>query len=85
MIEDWKGIVRSVAHGIKSIDDTGEGVTVGAVAPKGGSTPETMQRDRARSQLLWLVDQAWRAAKNGRADDARWWNDRAVCALWNMN
>jgi hypothetical protein len=75
MIEDWKGI---------GIDDTDEGATVVAVAPTGG-TPETTQRDRARSQLLWLVDQAWRAAKNGRADDARWWTDRAICALWNMN
>jgi hypothetical protein len=72
MIEDWKGIVGS------------EGVTVVAVAPNGG-TPEATQQDRARSQLRWLVDQAWRAAKNGRADDARWWNDRAIGALWNMN
>jgi len=66
------------------IDDTDDGATVFAVAPTRG-TPETTQRDRARSQLRWLVDQAWRATKNGRADDARWWTDRAICALWNMN
>jgi hypothetical protein len=45
----------------------------------------SMQRDKARSQVLWMVGQARRAAEIGRVDDARWWRDRATCALWNMN
>jgi len=45
----------------------------------------TAQRNQARSQVLWMVDRARRAAKNGYVDDARWWRDRAICALWNMN
>jgi hypothetical protein len=45
----------------------------------------TTQREAARSQMLWMVGQASRAAKSGRVDDARWWRDRAVSALWNMN
>ena len=83
MAEDRKAIVGSVARGIASIDDTDEGATVVAVAT--GWAPETTQRHKARSQVLWLIDQARRAAKNGRAHDARWWSDRATCALWNMN
>jgi hypothetical protein len=63
--------------------DTDEGATVVAVTT--GWMRETTQRDKARSQVLWLVDQARRAAKNERADDARWWSDRAMCALWNTN
>lgn len=43
------------------------------------------QRDKARSQVLWMVDQARRAAKNGRAYDAQWWSHGAIRALWNMN
>jgi hypothetical protein len=39
----------------------------------------TTQRDKARSQVLWMVGQA------RRVDDVRWWHDRATCALWNMN
>lgn len=47
--------------------------------------PPTTQREAARSQMLWMVGQASRAAKSGRVDDARWWRERAVSALWNMN
>lgn len=64
-------------------EDTDDRATVVAVTT--GWTLETTQRDKARAQMLWLVDQARRAAKNGRADDARWWSDRAMCTLWNTN
>ena len=55
------------------------------VVATGPWSPPTTQREAARLQLLWMVGQASRAAKSGRADDARWWRDRAVSALWNMN
>jgi len=32
-----------------------------------------------------MVDQARRAPKNERVDDAGWWRERATCALWTMN
>ena len=76
MAEDRKAIVGSVASGIASIEDTDAGVDA-AVA--------TTYRAKARSQVLWMVDRARRAAKDGRADDARWWRHEALCALWNMN
>jgi hypothetical protein len=43
------------------------------------------QRYKARSQVLWMLDQARDAAKNERVDDARWWREKAICALWNLN
>ena len=61
-----------------------------AVVPPGAYgtgewTPEkAAQRHKARSQMLWMVDQARHAAKNQRVDDARWWREQAICALWNM-
>jgi hypothetical protein len=55
------------------------------VVATGQWSPQTTQREAARSQMLWMVGQASRAAKSGLADDARWWRDRAVSALWNMN
>lgn len=83
MAETRRVIVGSVARGIASVDDTDDVATVVAVTT--GWTGETTQRDKARSQVLWLVDQARRAAQNGRADDAGWWSDRAIGALWNTN
>jgi len=44
-----------------------------------------VQRHKARSQMLWMVDKARHAANNQRVDDSRWWRDKAICALWNMN
>jgi hypothetical protein len=83
MAETRRVIGGSLARGIASIDDTDDVATVVAVTT--GWTGETTQRDKARSQVLWLVDQARRAAQNGRADDAGWWSDRAIGALWNTN
>ena len=77
MAEDRTAAVGSVASGIASIENTDEGVDAAAV--------EMTHRDKARSQVLWLVDQARRAARDGRANDARWWRNEAICALWNMN
>ena len=77
MAEDRKAIVGSVASAITRMEDTDEGVNAAA--------RETTQPDKARSQVLWMVDQARRAAKDGRADDARSWSDGAARALWNMN
>ena len=83
MAEDTKAIVGSIRRKIASIEDTDEATDV--VVTTGQWSPQTTQREAARSQMLWMVGQASRAAKSGRADDARWWRDRAVCALWNMN
>jgi hypothetical protein len=57
----------------------------GRKAIAGSVALETTHRDRARWQELWMVRQARRAATKGHADDARWWSDKAICALWNMN
>lgn len=70
MAEDSKVIVASLTCNLEDTDD---------------ETTTQRQRDKARSQALWMVGQARRAAKNGRVDDVRWWRDRATCALWNMN
>jgi len=77
MAEDRRAIVGSVASGITCEDDAEEGVSAAAEA--------TTRRDRARAQVRWMVDQAGRAAQNGRADDARWWSNGAIDALWNLN
>jgi hypothetical protein len=55
------------------------------VVATGDVGPADDAREAARSQMLWMVGQASRAAKSGRVDNARWWRDRAVSALWNMN
>ena len=82
---DRKAIVGSVARRIASIKNIDEGASVVAVTA-GGWTPETTtQRSKGRSQVLWMVDQARRAAENERVDDARWWRARAIRALWNMS
>ena len=74
MAEDRSAIVGSVASGVASLEDD-----VNAAAGA------TTQRDKARAQVLWMVDQARRAAQAGRADDARWWSNGAIDALWNLN
>ena len=79
-----KAIVESITGRIASIEDTDKETNVVTVGT-GRRSPQTTQRDAARSQMLWMVGQASRAAKSGRVDDARWWRDRAACALWNMN
>ncbi len=72
MAENRKPIVGSVAN----TEDTDEGLNAAVV---------TTQRDKAQSQVLWMVDQARRAAKDGRAYDPQWWSHGAIRALWNMN
>jgi hypothetical protein len=73
-----------MAEGTKAnIEDAEEGTNV--LVETGGRSPQMTQRDAARSQMLWMVGQASRAAKSGQVDDARWWRDRAICVLWNMN
>jgi hypothetical protein len=84
MVEGRKAIAGSVACGITSIEDAVEGLNAVAWATVWW-TLETTRRDRARWQALWLVRQARRAATKGHAGDARWWSDKAICALWNMN
>jgi hypothetical protein len=83
MAEDTKAIVGCITRKIASIEDIDEATDV--VVATGRRSPQTTQRDAARSQMLWMVGQARRAAKSGRVDDARWWRDRAVSAVWNMN
>jgi hypothetical protein len=83
MTEDTKAIVGSRTRKIASIEDIDEATDV--VLATGEWSPPTTQREAARSQMLWMVGQASRAAKSGLVDDARWWRDRAVSALWNMN
>ena len=83
MGEDIKAIAGPITRKVASIEDTDEATDV--VVATGPWSPPTTQREAARSQMLWMVGQASRAAKNGRVDDARWWRDRAVSALWNMN
>ena len=85
MAEDCKAIVGSVAGGTAKIENTGEAASVAAVTTGEWTSERAAQRHRARSQMLWMVDQARHAAKNERLDDARWWRERAMCALWNLN
>ena len=83
MAEDIKAIVGSITRKIASIEDTDAATNV--VVAAGRWSPQTTQRDAARSQMLWMVDQARDAAKNERLDAARWWREKAICALWNLN
>jgi hypothetical protein len=83
MAGDTKGIVGCNTCKIASTEDTDQATDV--VVATGQWSPQTTQREAARSQMLWMMGQAGRAAKTGRVDDARWWRDRAVSALWNMN
>jgi hypothetical protein len=65
--------------------DTDEATNVVTVATGRWMRGATTQRDKARSHVLWMVGRARRATKHGRVNAARWWRDRAICALWNMN
>jgi hypothetical protein len=85
MAEDSKTIVGASTLEIASLDDIDEARGGVTVATGLWILQEATQRDKARSQVLWMVDRARRAAGNGCVDDARWWRDRAACALWNMN
>jgi len=62
-----KAIVESITGRIASIEDTIKRQTFVTVGPDGGAR-KTTQRDAARSQMLWMVGQASRAAKSGRVD-----------------
>jgi hypothetical protein len=85
MAHDSEVSVAFLTRGIAGLEDADDETAVAAAAT-GRRTPETTTpRDKARSQMLWMLAQARRAAKNGRVEDARWWRDRATCALWNMN
>jgi hypothetical protein len=83
MAKDTKASVGSITRTIASIEDTDEATEV--VVATGRRSSQATPRDAARSQMLWMVGQASRAAKSGLVDDARWWRDRAISALWNMN
>jgi hypothetical protein len=78
-------MAEDVARGTAYIEDIGEGASVAAVTTGELTQEIAAQRDKARSQMLWMVDQARDAAKNECADDARWWREKAICALWNLN
>jgi hypothetical protein len=82
MAEDTRAIVGSIMRKIASSEDADAETSV--VVATGQWSPQTT-RDAARSEMLWMVGQASRAAKSGHVDDARWWRDRAASALWNMN
>jgi len=67
------------------VADTDAATNVVTVATGRWIREAATQRDKARSQVLWMVGRARRATKHGRVGEARWWRDRAICALWNMN
>jgi hypothetical protein len=69
------------AGGITSIEDTAEALDVAAVARWSPGT----RRDGARAQVLWMVELARRAARDGLGADARWWRQGAIRALWNVS
>lgn len=85
MARDSKANVGYSTRESASIEDTDEATDVVTVATGRWAQEWTTQRDQARSQVLWMVDQARRAAENGCPDDAWWWRDRAISALWNIN
>jgi hypothetical protein len=85
MARDSKAFVGHSTRGSASIEDTDEASSIVTVATGRWAQESTTQRDQARSQVLWMVDRARRAAENGCPDDAWWWRDRAISALWNMN
>jgi hypothetical protein len=84
MVRDSKAFVEHSTRESASIEDTDEASSIVTVAT-GRWAQESTQRDQARSQVLWMADRARRAAKNGCPDDAWWWHDQAISALWNMN
>jgi hypothetical protein len=66
-------------------EDNGEGASVAAVTTGELTQEMAAQRQKARSQMLWMIDQARDAAKNERVAAARWWREKAICALWNLS
>jgi hypothetical protein len=85
MARDSKAFVGHSTRESASIEDTDEASSIVTAATGRWAQESTTPRNQARSQVLWMVDRARRAAKNGCPDDACWWRDRAICALWNMN
>lgn len=85
MAEDSKAIVGHSTRERASIEDTDEAAYVVIPATRRWTRGPTTQRDKARSQVLWMVGRARRATEHGSVDDAHWWRDRALCALWNLN
>jgi hypothetical protein len=83
MADNRNAIVGSVGTRETTSSDEDDGLNAVALAT-GSWTPETTPRDKARSHVLWMVCEARRAATKGHADDARWWSDRALRALWNV-
>ena len=77
--------MASVARGTVSIEDAGDAAAVGAVTTVELILEMAAQRHKARSQMLWMVERARDAAKHERVDDARWWREKAICALWNLH
>jgi len=75
----------AVAHRTANIEDPREAASDTAAATPEWTAGMAVQRHKARSQMLWMVDKARHAANNQRVDDSRWWREKAVCALWNMN
>jgi hypothetical protein len=85
MARDGKAIDGYSTRESASIEDTDEATDAVTVAAGRWVRESTTQRDHARSQVLWMVARARRAARNGCVENACWWRDRAICALWNMN
>lgn len=85
MAGDYKAVVGSVARGTNDIEDTGRTASLAAVATGELTLERAARRQKARSQVLWMVDQARDAAKHERVEDARWWHEKAIRALWNLN
>ena len=85
MARDSKAFVGHSTRESASIEDTDAASSIVTVATGRWAPESTTQRDQARSQVLWMIDRARQAAKKGCLDDAWWWRDRAICALWNMN
>jgi hypothetical protein len=80
-----QGLFGAALPGVPGATVTEGVVTVQSNATDNSCRRQMTHRDEARSQVLWMAGQASRAAKSGQIDDARWWHERAVCALWNMN
>jgi hypothetical protein len=85
MAGDCNAIVGPVARGTANIEDTGNTASLAAVATGELTLEMAARRRKARSQVLWMVDQARDAAKHERVEAARWWHEKAIRALWNLN
>lgn len=85
MVEDCKVSVGPVTRGTATFEDAGDAASVAAMTTDEVTLEMAAQRHKARSQMLWMVGKARDATKNERVADARWWRERAICALWNLN